>query len=115
MCARCQKGISFPISCDIKFLGLYINIDIVFDFSYINPFPCLPFLIDSFYSRGGDHVHDYVMFTIAKLFNINGQLLASINYNLPFQSLIQSVITVSCLFVIVSPTQNRHLVELLMS
>ena len=39
----------------------------------------------------------------------------SIYYNLPLKSLIQTIITVSCLCVIVSPTQDRYLVYLLMS
>ena len=38
----------------------------------------------------------------------------NINYNSPCLTLIQNVITVSCLSVIVSPTQDRHLVDLLM-
>ena len=46
---------------------------------------------------------------------INSQPLVSINYNLPFQSLIQKEITISCLCVIVSPTQDWHQVDLLMS
>ena len=39
---------------------------------------------------------------------INSQPLDSLNYNSPSQSLIQDVITVSCLFVIVSPLDSLN-------
>ena len=46
---------------------------------------------------------------------INNQAIFSINQNIPYQFLNQSVIKVSCLVVMVSATQGYYLICLLMS